>query len=86
MARFEEHCEETKRVLGEEFRHVHLWLDDLFTIYGPEHRKFRYNKEGVEEVRRMWGDRAAEAARIHNSPRLGGEAAFLRLDGHPGGI
>ena len=30
-----------------------------------EHRKQRHNKEGIEEVRKMWGDKAAEAAELH---------------------
>ena len=65
MASLEEHEADCERELGEPFTEVHLWLDALFKVLGPQHRSVRHNTEGIEEVRRMWGDRAAEAAEIH---------------------
>ncbi|MDI6839264.1 MAG: hypothetical protein QMD71_00140 [bacterium] len=34
-------------------------------LYRTRHRKFRHHKEGIEQVRKMWGDEAAKAAEIH---------------------
>lgn len=65
MASLKTHCEDSLRELGEEFRFVHEWLDELFKCTGPDHRRYRHNRKGVEEVRRKWGDRAARAAEIH---------------------
>ena len=65
MPSYETHCEETRRLLGDEFGEVHRWLDELFVTRGPLHHKFRHNLAGIAEVRRRWGDRAAEAAKCH---------------------
>ena len=29
------------------------------------HRKLRHHIAGIEQVRKLWGDKAAEAARLH---------------------
>ena len=65
MPKFEVHCKECKDKLGEEFDYVHRWLDELFLIYGPDHRDIRHHIDGIEEVRKTWGDKAAEAAELH---------------------
>jgi len=70
MARREIHEKDCMELLGEPFTEVHRWLDEFAKEYPIEkfeerHRFFRHNKEGVEEVRKMWGDKAAEAARLH---------------------
>lgn len=65
MAELKTHCEDCLVALGEEFRHVHEWLDELFKYVGSDHRDYRHNLQGIEEVRRRWGDRAARAAEIH---------------------
>jgi len=65
MAKFETHCEDCARELGEDFAQVHLWLDELFNEYGITHRKYGHHVEGVEEIRNRWGDKAARAAEIH---------------------
>jgi len=65
MAKFEEHCEDCVRELGEPFKEVNAWLDELFEFVGADHRDIRHNVMGVEKVRVMWGDRAARAAEIH---------------------
>ncbi len=56
--------------LGESYEQVHHWLDEYakqypVEIFEEKHRSFRHNKEGVEEVRKMWGDTAARAAELH---------------------
>jgi len=65
MAKWEEHCEDCDRELGERFEEVNSWLDELFEFVGSDHRDIRHNEKGVEKVREMWGDRAAQAAEIH---------------------
>ena len=64
--KLQEHCEESRRLVGQEFREVHLWLDEFAgTPLGARHRRRRHHLAGVEEVRRRWGDLAADAARQH---------------------
>jgi len=65
MARLEQHCQDCEEALGDSFRYVHEWLDELQPEYGPLHRRFRHHTEGVERVRSKWGDGAARAAEIH---------------------
>ena len=65
MASFEEHCADCRRELGEDFEQVHIWLDELFKVLGTKHRSARHHTGGVEQVRKIWGDRAAKAAEIH---------------------
>ena len=72
MASLEEHCEDCREELGEGFSHVHEWLDELQTDYGPMHRPFRHHTDGVAQVRVRWGDRAARAAEIHIRRDTGG--------------
>jgi hypothetical protein len=65
MASREEHCRDCVAALGEDFGKVHDWLDEFFSSLGPHHRYLRHHTGGVEEVRLMWGDKAAEAAILH---------------------
>jgi len=65
MAYLHEHCYDCKQHLGKDWKEVHLWLDALFADYGMAHRKYRHNSEGIEEIRKMWGNEAALAAKIH---------------------
>lgn len=59
------HCDECQRRLGEPFTEVHEWLDEFMYTVGPLHRAIRHNESGVEEARKRWGDKAAEAAKLH---------------------
>ena len=74
MALLEVHCEDCKNILGEPFEEVHLWLDEffLFNNISSDHRQHRHNQKGVDEVRRIWGDKAAQAAEIHIMKDLDG--------------
>ena len=72
MASLEEHRADCVEQLGEPFTQVHQWLDELQADYGPMHRPFRHQTEGVERVRSRWGDRAASAAEIHIRRDCGG--------------
>lgn len=67
MSTFKEHCDDCKKELGDDYAYVHKWLDAFFEKlgYDEKHRDIRHHEEGIEEVRKMWGDKAAEAARIH---------------------
>ena len=72
MPSLSEHSADCCRDLGEPFEHVHEWLDVLFKVMGPKHRSARHHAGGVEQVRKMWGDRAALAAEIHIMRDCGG--------------
>lgn len=62
-----EHRKECLMKLGNEWAEVHVWLDEFARDYfpWPGHRQIRHHKEGVEEVRKKWGDEAARAAELH---------------------
>ena len=64
--KFESHCAASVMMFGEAFESVHLWLDEYAsTPLGAKHRRKRHHLAGIELVRQLWGDRAAEAARQH---------------------
>lgn len=66
---YKDHCKDCQEKLGNPWYVVHRWLDEF--AYSPggmfrkEHRRVRHHKQGVEQVRRMWGDQAAMAAEVH---------------------
>jgi DNA-binding GntR family transcriptional regulator len=62
---YKSHCLECKQKLGKDWAVVHRWLDEFACNGLNWHRGLRHHLDGVEEVRRMWGDQAAEAARLH---------------------
>ncbi len=66
MPGHKQHCEDCERQLGKPFPEVHAWLDAFYGRDGDvAHRAVRHHLEGVEEVRRLWGDKAARAAVLH---------------------
>ncbi len=71
MASRKVHCKDCVERLGKTFSRVHKWLDGLALQmatadgFDPRHRIYRHHREGVEHIRRLYGDRAAEAAEIH---------------------
>lgn len=65
MAHFDIHCADCEQILGQPFPQVHKWLDACFGMLGDKHRKVRHHKEGVEEIRKAWGEQAAKAAELH---------------------
>jgi hypothetical protein len=72
--KLEDHCTQSILLFGEAFREVQLWMDEYAsTPLGARHRRKRHHLVGIEEVRRRWGDRAAEAARQHIISDLGDE-------------
>jgi len=65
VASLEQHKHDCVEALGEPFQSVHEWLDAFFPVLGPYHRKVRHHKEGVEEIRQTFGEKAALAAQVH---------------------
>lgn len=65
MAKFEDHCRDCERILGNKHEDVNRWMDELFKKYGPEHRRHRHCWRGVQEVKRLWGVEGAKAAIVH---------------------
>ena len=70
MARLAEHEKDCIERLGEAFTEVHLFLDQYvekypIEIFEEQHRSFLHNKNGIEQVRKKWGNKAAVAARLH---------------------
>ncbi len=68
MAEFKQHCEDCKKYLGNTYKEVHSWLDELALIEGYfdfGHRKYRHHKEGIEEVGKNFDPEARKAAEIH---------------------
>lgn len=93
MPSLTEHCSETITVLGEPFEQVHRWLDEFAgkPPYGMRHRKLRHHLAGIEQVRKLWGDQAATAARLHIIADLKQEGwsedqPFLRDEQHYKGM
>jgi len=65
MAKFEEHCEDCFRELGDRCEDVNHWLDELFAFVGSDHRDIRHNEKGIEKARKLFGEIGAKAATIH---------------------
>jgi hypothetical protein len=70
MAKRKTHREDCLRLLGDEYDHVHKYLDYFAAKWPPHihleyHRKFRHNKLAVEFCKKTWGFYAERAAMIH---------------------
>ena len=70
MAMRETHCEDCRIILGDDFDHVHAFMDKYAYKYPPPifleyHRKFLHHAGGVRKVKEKWGDAAEDAAKIH---------------------
>ncbi len=78
MATHQQHCQDCIDQLGNPYKQVHLWLDELQPTLGPQHRAVRHNNKGIAYVRKQWGEQAAQAARIHIERDEGG---FIMKDG-----
>ena len=72
MSTIGKHCADCERQLGLSYERVHRWLDEFASADVNIHRRERHHAEAVEEVREMWGDRAAMAAKIHIEADCGG--------------
>ena len=65
IASLEQHERDTTKWLGSRFTEVHKWLDEFFPTSGSSHRKFRHHEEGIREAAKLFGESAADAARVH---------------------
>ena len=65
MATTLEHMESCRKKFGKPFEEVHRYLDQWHGMFGGRHRFMLHHKEGVEDVRKTWGDEAAAAAEDH---------------------
>lgn len=65
MAKFEEHCNDCEKILGNRHEDVNRWIDELFRQYGPEHRRHRHCWTGVREAEEKFGLEGAKAAIVH---------------------
>jgi len=67
MASRRKHRQDCIERLGNDWDEVHAWLDGRFMECNGHirHRIYRHNAEGVEKIRKWWGDEAAQAAKIH---------------------
>jgi len=67
MPSYESHCHESLVLFGEEFKDVHLWLDEYAGTpeYGYRHRHKRHHLAGVAEVSKLFGEKAVLAACHH---------------------
>ena len=74
MSSLSQHCQDCEKKLGKPFREIHRWLDAFASpkrgYLNLNHRRYRHHIDGIEEVRKIYGDEAAEAAsrrRSHDS-------------------
>src|SRR5208337_3226703 len=65
MAKYEDHCRDCERLLGDRHENVNRWMDELFRRYGPRHRRHRHCWHGVREAKRLFGEAGAKAAIAH---------------------
>ena len=67
MAIFEEHCRESLRFFGNEYKAVHRWLDEYAGVegIGMRHRKYRHHLAGIEELVAIMGENVREVAIRH---------------------
>ena len=70
MAKIETHCADCLRILGNEFKEVHEWLDEYAREYNPHvhleyHRKFRHHDKGIKKIGEEMGFYAERAAKLH---------------------
>ena len=72
MAKFEDHCRDCERILGNRCEEVNHWMDELFRQYGPKHRRHRHCWRGVREAKKLWGELGAKAAIVHIVRDCGG--------------
>lgn len=65
MASLQRHVQDCREFLGDGCVEVNRWIDELFAILGPAHRKVRHHKEGIDEARILFGEKGGRAAAIH---------------------
>lgn len=72
MPSLKDHEQDTVKHLGKPFTEVHIALDSYVKMFGALHRFATHHREGIEEIRRRFGDEAALAAECHVRLDCGG--------------
>ncbi len=64
---FEEHCKQCEEILGNPFPEVHKWLDFYYGKFPlwDRHRQMRHHLQGITEIEKLYGHKAAKAAYLH---------------------
>jgi hypothetical protein len=62
---FQVHCRDCERILGDRHEKVNRWLDELFRVKGPAHRKLRHHTRGIQLAQQLFGIEGAKAALVH---------------------
>lgn len=67
MSLLERHCHQSLILFGDEYREVHLWLDEFAGSerYGMRHRRVRHHEAGIREAAKLFGINAEAVARQH---------------------
>lgn len=70
MATIKTHIEDSSRILGGDYIHVHEWMDFYAKRWNPHiyleyHRQFRHNAKGIEFIKNKWGFYSEQAAKLH---------------------
>ncbi len=65
MAKFEDHCRDCERLLGDRHENVNRWMDELYAKYAANHRRHRHCWKGVREAKHLFGEAGARAAIVH---------------------
>jgi hypothetical protein len=72
MAHLELHCRDCEAILGDRHEAVNRWIDELFSLFGPQHRRYRHHWRGVREAEALFGKEGARAAIVHIVRDCGG--------------
>jgi hypothetical protein len=72
MGSFEEHKADTLKRIGKTHEYVHEYMDQWHGKFGAHHRRVLHHQDGVEEIRKMFGDEGAKAAECHIRLDCGG--------------
>ena len=73
MGTFEEHKTDTLKRLGNTHDDVHKYIDQWHGKFGGKHRFILHHLEGIEEIRKIFGDEGAKAAECHVKLDCGGK-------------
>lgn len=70
MSDIEVHRKDCLWLFGQDYVHVHRWLDQyakdfIVSVWNDYHRSFLHNSYGLEIIEAKWGDMAYEAGLIH---------------------
>ena len=61
----DDHIKETIKFFGEPFVEVHLFLDQFYKNVGAKHRQYFHHKQGLELIRKKFGNKAVKVAERH---------------------